>query len=65
MIDLGKINKELKHLGISQSELARKCKVEQSALSHFLSSGKQLKKDIKLIKKICSVINLNWQDIIK
>jgi DNA-binding Xre family transcriptional regulator len=50
---------------MSQSELARQCKMEQSALSHFLSSGKQLKKDIKLIKKICSVINLNWQDIIK
>lgn len=65
MVDFTKINSKLKHLGMSQSELARQCKIEQSALSHFLASGKQLKKDVKLIKKICSVINLDWTEIIK
>lgn len=64
MVDLTKIDKKLKEIKMSQSELARQCGVEQSAFNHFLSSGKQFKKHFKLIKKICSIIKIDWKEII-
>jgi len=65
MVDFSKIDKKLKEINMSQSELARQCNVEQSAFHHFLASGKQFKKHFKLIKKICSTIDIDWRDIIK
>ena len=64
-IHLDKIEAQRRKKHITIYELGKLVDEQPPTLCYFLKRGKQLKKDLSLIDRLCAVLGLDWKQVIK
>jgi hypothetical protein len=64
-VDLKKLDKERRDSGYSFADLGIHLNMQPTTLFYFFKRAEQLKKDLKLIDRLCATFDIDWRTIIK
>jgi DNA-binding XRE family transcriptional regulator len=60
-INLNKIEKKRKEIGIPRAELARRISMNPDTLNKFLKSGKKLNDHLIVVQKLCRELDIDFE----